>query len=108
MTLVFVYLPQFDRSVEGYLSDSDLWEVEGQLLANPQVGAVIAGTGGVRKLRVALPGRGKSGSGRIIYLYVSRKARVYFLLFYPKNRLANLTNEQKHVMRRLAQHIEES
>ena len=99
MNLTFVYTTEFDRMAEGILSDDELRLVEQQLLANPQAGAVVAGTGGVRKLRVALPGRGKRGSARIIYLYMAPDARIYFLLVYRKNVQATLSAQDK---RRLA------
>lgn len=107
MTLEFVYLSTFDRSAEGFLTDQDMWEIEGRLLANPRAGVVVPGTGGVRKLRVAFAGRGKSGSGRLIYLYVSPKDRVYFILLYPKSRAANLSEAGKQAMRQLVKQIEE-
>ena len=107
MRLTFVYLPSFERSADGLLTDDQMREVENQLLEDPHAGDVVRGTGGVRKLRVAFPGRGKSGSGRIIYAYVSQKARVFFLLAYPKNRLESLTAEQKNQMRQLVKQLEE-
>ena len=62
---------------------------------------VVADAGGVRKLRVALPGRGKSGSARIIYLYVAPDARVYFLLVYRKSARETLSDaEKKHLAAR--------
>ena len=95
MNLTFVYTAQFDRMAEGILSDDELRLVEEQLLANPQAGAVVAGTGGVRKLRVALPGHGKRGAARIIYLYMAPDARIYFLLVYRKNVQATLSSREK-------------
>ena len=107
MTLVFVYLPLFERTAGGLLTDEDMQTIENQLLANPRAGAVIPGTGGVRKLRVGFAGRGKSGSGRLIYLYGANKARIYFILLYPKNRMANLSGAQKLQMRQLVKQIED-
>ena len=107
MKLEFVYLPAFDRSAEGLLTDDEMREVELQLLENPLAGDLVAGTGGVRKLRVAFPGRGKRGSGRVIYLYVARQERVYFLLLYSKNQTPSLSNAQKHQLKQLVQQLEE-
>ena len=101
MELIFVYAVEFDRLAEGLLTDEQMRLVEQQLLANPRVGPVVPGTGGVRKLRVALPGRGKSGSARIIYLYVAIADRVYFLTVYTKSARADLTAAQKQQMRAL-------
>jgi hypothetical protein len=77
VNLTFVYTVEFDRLAEGLLTDEELRLVEQQVLDNPRVGVVVRGTGGVRKLRVALPGRGKSGSARIIDLYIAIAERVY-------------------------------
>ena len=101
MELTFVYTAEFDRLAEGLLTDDELRLIEQQLLDNPRAGAVVPGTGGVRKLRVALPGRGKSGSARIIYLYIAIADRVYFITLYTKSAQADLTAAQKQQMRRL-------
>jgi hypothetical protein len=73
-----------------------MWTVELQLLANPRSGTVVPGTGGVRKLRVAIPGHGKRGAARVIYLYVSAKDRIYFILAYAKNQKSTLSDVEKH------------
>ena len=79
----------------------DLLEIQGLLITNPNAGVVIPGTGGARKLRVALAGRGKRGGERLIYVRVPSRGRVYLLLVYPKNLASDLTSEGKHVLRRL-------
>ncbi len=85
MQLQFVYLPTFERTMSGLLTDTAMRVIENELLINPRRGDVIPDTNGVRKMRVALPGRGKRGGGRITYLYVETKDRVYFILAYAKN-----------------------
>jgi hypothetical protein len=97
----FVYLPSFLRSAAGVLSESDLRDLELALLENPREGAVVANTGGVRKVRLALPGRGKSGGVRVIYLYVEARQKIYLLLCYPKNEQAKPTPEQERRIREL-------
>jgi hypothetical protein len=96
VNLAFVYLATFERTVAGVLTDDDMWSVELQLLANPRAGTVVPGTGGVRKLRVAMPGQGKRGAARIIYLYTSDNERIYFILAYAKNQKSTLTEWEKH------------
>lgn len=66
----------------------------------------MRGTGGVRKIRVALAGRGKSGGARVIYYYVGAKERVFLLLAYPKNEKDNLTGGEKEQMRKLTAILE--
>ena len=89
------------------LSDKDLLILEEILLNDPQKGDVIEGTGGARKLRISLnDNRGKSGGGRVIYLDVFEKERLYLLFAYPKNVQENLTAEQKKAIKKLIDEIE--
>jgi len=104
--LEFVFLPSFERSVAGVLSEGDIRELECTLLENPREGPVMRGTGGVRKVRAAAEGRGKSGSARVVYLYVEAREKIYFLLCFPKNEQANLTPEQARRIRLLVAQLE--
>jgi mRNA-degrading endonuclease RelE of RelBE toxin-antitoxin system len=71
--------------VKQYLSDEQYAELQMVLMANPELGPVIAGTGGVRKLRWAAPGRGKRGGYRVIYYVRHPKGVIWMLTMYPKN-----------------------
>lgn len=82
------------------LNDEDLRSLERALLSNPQVGDVIEGTGGARKMRIQLEARGKSGGGRVIYLDVFEKEHLYLLFAYPKNVQENLTPDQKKMIKK--------
>lgn len=87
------------------LNNDHLKDLEYILLENPQIGEVIQGTGGARKMRIQLDGRGKSGGGRVIYLDVFEKEKLYLLFAYPKNVQENLTEEQKVTIRTLIEAI---
>jgi hypothetical protein len=102
----FVFLPSFERSTAGLLSSEDVREVELTLLRDPRAGVVVRDTGGVRKVRAGLEGRGKSGGVRIVYLYVEAREKIYFLLCFPKNEQANLSPEQKRRIRQLVAILE--
>lgn len=104
--LEFIYTPVFEASVRGLLDDDAMRHVELELLEDPESGDLIQGTGGVRKVRAALPGRGKRGGARIIYFYVTARQRVYFLLGYAKNRKVDLTPAEKRTVRALARQLE--
>lgn len=90
----FVRLPSFERSAHGVLSEEDIRVLEQELVRDPRAGDVVRGTGGVRKVRAAVQGRGKSGSARVVYLYVEVREKIYLLLAFAKNEQANLTPEQ--------------
>ncbi len=75
-------------------TDDDQIRLEQMLNSNPQLGNVIVGAGGLRKMRFAFEGRGKSGSARVIYLDVARNQNIIFIDVYKKNKLDNLTQEQ--------------
>jgi hypothetical protein len=71
--------------------------------ANPEAGKIVAGTGGVRKVRWGLAGRGKRGGARVIYYYHSERLPLLLLTAYPKNEKANLTQAECNAMKRLVQ-----
>ncbi len=89
------------------LGDDEQHELENILLENPRKGAVIEGLAGIRKLRIKLDGRGKSGGGRVIYLDILEKEKIYLLFAYPKNVQEDLTSEQYRLLRRMAEAIME-
>ena len=106
MTREFIYTAPFRRSWKAMgLDDDDCKTLEEILLANPQLGDVIEGTGGARKMRIQLEGRGKSGGERVIYVDVFEKEKLYLLLAYPKNVRDNLTPDQKKQIRMLVEAI---
>lgn len=106
MTRTFVYTTSFRKSWSAMgLGDADLLDLEKALLENPRLGDVIEGTGGARKMRIQLEGRGKSGGGRVIYLDVYEKEHLYLLLAYPKNVQTDLTPDQKKALKKLVDAI---
>lgn len=105
--LEFIYTPLFDRTAQGLLDDEAMRQVENILLVEPRTGDLVARTGGVRKLRAALPGRGKRGGARVVYLYVEVRARLYFLLAYRKNQQLDLTAHDKRALRMMVMVLEE-
>jgi len=72
------------------------------LIEHPEAGAVIAGAGGVRKLRWAAKGKGKRGGARVIYLYVVIAARIYLIRCYVKNVKTDLTAKEKRELHKIA------
>ena len=105
----FVIMPVFDKQWKDMgLDDTDLQCLQEQLLENPQMGKVIKGTGKLRKMRFALPGRGKSGSSRVLYVDFVIAETIYLIFAYPKNEKDNLTDEECNSIKKLIDKIEES
>ena len=101
-----IRLPAFERSARGLLSADDEAWLDQSLAQRPAAGAVVPGTGGVRKLRVALPGRGKRGGARIIYYYRAAVARVYLIVAYAKNTRVTLSGAEQRRIRKLVSELE--
>lgn len=104
--LEFVHLSSYRRSAEGLIDEAAQREVEATLLRDPTAGAVMVGTGGVRKLRIRLQGRGKSGGGRLIYYYRETRGRIYLIVVYAKGRKENLSPAERSTMKALTAAIE--
>lgn len=102
----FITTKVFDKMWERMkLAQEDLSELENILMENPEVGDVIQGMGGARKIRIPLDGQGKSGGGRVIYVDVVMKERIYFLYAYPKNLQTDLTPAQKKELLKVVEAI---
>jgi len=81
----FIETRLFSRLVQEYLTDQEYGELQGELIRNPDAGAVVRGSGGVRKLRWATRGRGKRGGYRVIYFVRRPKGIIWMLTIYSKN-----------------------
>jgi hypothetical protein len=84
----------FTRQINALLNDEEYGAFQSRIAANPELGALITGGGGIRKIRVAIGSRGKSGGARVIYYWAVRKDVILLLYAYAKNRAANLTPKQ--------------
>jgi hypothetical protein len=92
--MIFVESPWFATWRGQHLSDEAFRALQNELLTQPLSGDLIPGGEGLRKLRLALPGRGKRGGARVIYYYWRRADRIYLLLAYAKNEQTDLTRDQ--------------
>lgn len=90
-----VETPVFLRQAEKLLSEEEHGEVITYLAMYPLAGDEIVGTGGVRKVRFAAKGKGKSGGVRVIYYFHDRDLPIYALLIYSKGERADLTAAQR-------------
>jgi hypothetical protein len=93
----------FTRQVQALLTDEEYRSLQMTLILHPDLGVVIPGSGGLRKVRWSLQGRGKRGGVRTIYYWAVSKAQILMLLMYAKNEQDNLTPEQLKFLRRIVE-----
>lgn len=109
MTREFIMLPEFDRQWKALgFTDKDLKALQEELTIAPEKGAVIQGTGGLRKIRVAFENRGKSGSARVCYVDFAVYELIYLITAYTKNEKDNLSGEEKNNVKRLIKLLEKT
>lgn len=90
----FVETPVFTRVIGGLLDDDEYRALQSALMLRPEQGAVVQGSGGVRKVRWARAGAGKRGGLRVIYYWAPDDSTVYMLYAYSKNEQGDLTPAQ--------------
>ena len=103
--LTFIETTTFTRLITELVSDDTYAEFQKELAENPAKGGPMSGCGGVRKARMALPGRGKSGGARIVYLYLQNRDVIYLIYVFTKGQAENLSADGKKAVRELAQQI---
>src|SRR5690348_12900121 len=91
----------FSEDIDAMLSLSEREAVIAALAAAPEDGELIRGTGGLRKRRNALPGRGKRGGARVITLYLGEEWPLYAVFLYAKNERENLSPAQTKALLRV-------
>ena len=96
-----VETPEFLAATQRMMTDEERGRLGDYLACNPVAGELIPGTGGVRKLRWGLEGRGKRGGARVIYFYHSEAMPLFALTLYAKNERADLSQADRNDFRRL-------
>ena len=102
--LTFVETRLFSRLADEYLGTEGLLALQVYLQQQPDAGDLVRGSGGVRKLRWALPGRGKSGGLRVIYYLRLRQGQIWLLTLYPKDVTDSIPG---HLLRKIKAEIDE-
>ena len=100
----FVETPFFTKVLTLYLSDDEYAKLQAHLAAYPETGSVVPGSGGVRKMRWGLAGRGKRGGLRVIYYLRRTQSEIWMLTLYGKSARESIP---AHVLRRMKEAIED-
>jgi hypothetical protein len=103
--LNFVCIEPFDRLWTKYgLTENDMIGLENEILVAPRKGDEIPGSGGFRKIRLSREGssKGKSGSYRVLYLYVQAYATVFLVMVFGKNDKADISMADRNALAKRA------
>ncbi len=103
-----VELPEFSRRAAALLKEKEKQAVISYLALHPLSGAIMQGTGGIRKLRWASGGKGKSGGARIIYYYHGKSTPLFLLSLFGKNEKANLSKAERNELAKLVRVLAKS
>lgn len=76
------------------LGINELMDLQDLITRSPSSGVVIRGGGGIRKIRFAIPGKGKRGGVRVIYVSLIAHHLVILLDVFAKNEKENLTRDE--------------
>jgi hypothetical protein len=102
-----VETPEFLAAAHKLMDDDERAELVDFLASNPEAGDLIQGTGGVRKVRWALEGRGKSGGARVIHFYHNEHMPLFIFAIYAKNAQSDLSGAAKNELKKITKGIVE-
>jgi hypothetical protein len=109
MQKTFIETAEFTEWVVEYLPDDLYAAVQREVMSDPERGSVMPGCGGLRKLRIADPsrGKGKRGGARIVYLHIAESDEIYLITVYGKDQKDDLTAEEKRLYRQLVRFLKD-
>jgi len=98
-----VEMPEFIRQEKKLsMSDDERESIIDDIADNPDLGNEISGTGGMRKIRIAAKGKGKSGGYRVIIFFTGADIPVFLVTVYVKSQKENITDKERNTMKELA------
>ncbi|MCW8829220.1 MAG: type II toxin-antitoxin system RelE/ParE family toxin [Gammaproteobacteria bacterium] len=100
--MLFIETSLFTRDIADYLSDDEYTGLQALLMEHPDAGVIVPGSGGVRKLRWAVSGRGKRGGIRVIYYWKCADDEIWMLTLYAKNERSTIP---AHILKQIAEEI---
>ncbi len=101
--MVIIETSIFTKQIKSLIDDETYRLLQSDLIANPAVGKLISGSGGLRKVRWKIEGGGKRGGIRVIYYWANNNNQIYMLLAYQKNEMENISKKQLAILRKLVE-----
>jgi mRNA-degrading endonuclease RelE of RelBE toxin-antitoxin system len=101
--MVIIETPIFTRRVQELLSDEEYRQLQLAIASQPEVGPILRGSGGIRKLRWSAQGRGRRGGVRVIYYWAVAQDQILMLFIYPKNEQDTLSQEQLRLLKSIVE-----
>ncbi len=101
--MVFIETSIFTKQIQRLLGDEEYRLLQSQLAIRPEMGSVIPGSGGLRKVRWAAKGHGKRGGLRAIYYWAVADDQILLLFVYPKSSTDDLTAAQLKLLRQVVE-----
>ncbi|WOG27641.1 type II toxin-antitoxin system RelE/ParE family toxin [Endozoicomonas sp. 8E] len=101
--MIFIETSKFTKLLSDYLTDDEYRMLQWHLQEKPDSGDIVRGSGGVRKVRWAPEGKGKSGGVRVIYYWKKSDYEIWMLTIYSKSEQATIPS---HILKKIAEAIE--
>ena len=102
LPVTVVELPDFARDLARIWAEAELAEFTDYIARHPEVGVIVPATGGFRKVRWAVRGRGKRGGARVIYFFHHHERPLYLAAIYAKGEKDNLTPAELSELRKIS------
>ena len=99
----FIETSTFTKLVYDYLTQEEYIGFQNFLFYSPESGKVVPGSGGVRKVRWSVKGRGKRGGVRVVYYYKKKNNEIWLLTIYQKNEMENIPAD---ILRQIAKELD--
>jgi hypothetical protein len=99
--MVFIESALFTKYLKSYLNDDEYQKLQSYLIDQPEVGDLIQGAGGLRKLRWSIDNKGKRGGIRVIYYWQISQDHIYLFTLYAKNEMSDLSSKEIKVLKKM-------
>lgn len=101
--MIFIEASTFTKLLPKYLSDDEYRGLQSYLMQKPDAGDIVKGAGGIRKVRWASDGKGKSGGVRVIYYWKTADHEIWMLTIYSKSERSTIPG---HILKQIAEAID--